>query len=132
MSANTENQEKNVTQLFSKLSREYTDLLRHEIALAKAEMSEKISRAESGLVLLVAGGLVAFAGVVVLLGAAVTALALVLPLWMSALIVGGAVVVIGLGMLQKGRSDIKPANLALHQTARTLRDDKNFVKEHIR
>ena len=57
--------------LFSDLWRETSALFRAEAELAKAELSEKVSQATAGVTSLAIGGLVAFAGLLVLLDAAV-------------------------------------------------------------
>jgi hypothetical protein len=51
--------------------------------------------------------------------------------WLAALIVGVVVAIIGAIMLQKGRSNLRPTNLAPQRTAASLRRDKEFVKEHV-
>ncbi|HEX9358049.1 MAG TPA: phage holin family protein [Streptosporangiaceae bacterium] len=62
-------------------------LVREEMALAKAELSEKGKRAGVGAGLFGGGGLVAFYGVGALVAAVVLGLAEALPGWAAALIV---------------------------------------------
>jgi putative superfamily III holin-X len=122
--------------LFTELTQETTTLVQQEVALAKAEMSEKISQVGSGLATLVIGGFVLFAGLLKLLDAAIFGIAEVLPPdltpWLAALIVGVIVAIIGAVMLQKGRSNLKSGNLAPRRTAASLRRDKEFAKEQVR
>lgn len=123
--------------LFSELTRETTTLVQQEVALAKAEISEKVSQIGYGLASLIIGGLVLFAGLLKLLDAAVFGVAGLFPnedqgLWIAALIVGGIVAIIGAIMLQKGRSNLQPGNLAPQRTADSLQHDKEFAKEHVR
>jgi Putative Actinobacterial Holin-X, holin superfamily III len=86
--------------------------------------------------MLVIGGLALFAGLLKLLDAAIYGLGRLmqadLALWLPALIVGGVVAIIGLIMLQKGRRNLKPVNLAPRRTAASLQRDAEFVKEHVR
>jgi hypothetical protein len=132
MEKNTYREERSVAGLFSELTREMSSLVRHEVALAKAEMSEKAHQATTGVTSLAVGGMVTFASILVLLFSAVYALAQVLELWLAALIVGLIVLVIGVVMLQKGRSNLKAKNLVPHRTMKTMREDKSFAKDHIR
>jgi hypothetical protein len=122
--------------LFAELTQETTTLVQQEVALAKAEMSEKISQVGSGLATLIIGGFVLFAGLLKLLDAVIFGIAELLPPdltpWLAALIVGGIVAIIGAVMLQKGRSNLKSTNLAPQRTAESLRRDKEFAKEQVR
>ena len=121
--------------LFAELTQETTTLVQQEIALAKAEMSEKISQVGSGLATLIIGGFVLFAGLLKLLDAVIFGIAKLLPPdltpWLAALIVGVIVAIIGAVMLQKGRSNLKSTNLAPQRTAESLRRDKEFAKEQV-
>jgi hypothetical protein len=122
--------------LFSELTQETTTLVQQEVALAKVEVSEKISQVGSGLATLILGGFVLFAGLLKLLDAAVYGIEELLPPdqapWLAALIVGIIVAIIGAVMLQKGRSTLRPGNLAPQRTAESLQRDKEFAKEHMR
>ena len=70
------------------LSEQVPDLIRSELRLAQAELAEKGKSAGKGLGAFGAAGLLALYGVACLLAAAVLALALALPAWAAALIVG--------------------------------------------
>jgi drug/metabolite transporter (DMT)-like permease len=122
--------------LFSELTQGTTTLVQQEIALAKAEMSEKVSQLGSSLATLIIGGFVLFAGLLKLLDAAIYGIAELLPPdltpWLAALIVGVIVAIIGAVMLQKGRGNLKATNLAPQRTAESLRRDKEFAKEQVR
>jgi drug/metabolite transporter (DMT)-like permease len=122
--------------LFSELTQGTATLVQQEIALAKAEMSEKVSQLGSSLATLIIGGFVLFAGLLKLLDAAIYGIAELLPPdltpWLAALIVGVIVAIIGAVMLQKGRSNLKSTNLAPQRTAESLRRDKEFAKEQVR
>ena len=122
--------------LFTELTQETTTLVQQEVALAKAEMSEKISQVGSGLATLIIGGFILFAGILKLLDAVIFGIAELLPPdltpWLAALIVGVIVAIIGAVMVQKGRSNLKSGNLVPQRTAESLRRDKEFAKEQIR
>jgi glycerol uptake facilitator-like aquaporin len=122
--------------LLSELTQGTATLVQQEVALAKAEMSEKVSQLGSGLATLIIGGFVLFAGLLKLLDAVIYGIGELLPPeqapWLAALIVGVIVAIIGVVMLQKGRTNLKPGNLAPQRTAESLRRDTEFAKEHIR
>ncbi len=121
--------------LFSDLWRETWTLLRDETDLAKAEISEKVDRMQTGIASLAIGGAVVFAGFLCLLAAAVAGLAHALPPdmadWLSPLIIGAIVVIIGFIMLAAGRSTFKSENLAPTRTMRSMRRDAQLAREHM-
>lgn len=123
---------KPVTRLLADLLRESTTLLRNEIQLAKAELGQKVSTAGAGAVALAVGGVLAFAGLLVLLAAAVIALAIVVPWWAAALIVGGLVSLVGLILLMRARSNLREAASAPKATVTSLRRDKDVIQEQMR
>jgi xanthine/uracil permease len=124
--------ERSLGDLFSDLSRETTTLVRQEVQLAKAELSQSATEAARGIGMLVAGGAVAYAGLLFVL------LAIVFGLieagwdaWLSALVVGVVVVAIGAFLVLRARESLKPANLAPQKTVETLKEDAEWAKEQI-
>lgn len=96
-------------ELASDLPRNISDLVRAEIDSAKAELAAKAKATGIGVGLFAAAAFVLIFALGVFIAAGIAALALVLPLWASALIVGAALVVIagilvlvGVGSLQRG------------------------------
>ena len=125
-------EERSLGDLFSDLSRETTTLVRQEVQLAKAELTQSATEAARGIGMLVAGGAVAYAGLLFLL------LAIVFGLieagwdaWLSALVVGLVVVAIGAVLVLRARESLKPANLAPRRTVETLKEDQEWAKEQI-
>ena len=126
---------KSLIALFSDLFRETSTLVHKEAELAKAELSEKVSQASTGITELAIGGLVVFAGFIVLLIALSNGLAHMLPEeladWLAPLIVGGFVMVVGFIALMRGRSNVTPENLAPEHTLESVRRDAQLAKEHV-
>jgi xanthine/uracil permease len=124
--------ERSLGELFTELARETSTLVRQEMQLAKAELTQSASEAGKGIASLVAGGAVAYAGFLFLLLAVVLGLwDAGLEAWQSALIVGLVVVVIGALLVQRARESLKPANLAPRRTVETLKEDQEWAKEQI-
>ena len=124
--------ERSLGDLFSDLSRETTTLVRQEVQLAKAELTQSATEAARGIGMLVAGGAVAYAGLLFLLLAIVFGLIEVgWDAWVSALVVGLVVVAIGAILVLRARESLKPANLAPQKTVETLKEDAEWAKEQI-
>ena len=130
----TQSQTSSIGTLFTSLANEVTSLIRKESELAKVEMSEKTHQVMGAVISLAIAGAVLFSGFLVLLAAAVFGLNTVLPPettpWLSALIVGGIVVVIGLILLQAGRKKLKTESLMPTRTLASLRRDRALAQGH--
>ena len=114
------------------LARLTGDLLRQEVALMRAEMNEKLARVTEGGLLLGVGLAFALLGVLGLGAAAVLALALVLPAWLAALIVGLAALVLGALLAYAGRASVRRVGLAPDRTIRSLRDGADWARDQVR
>jgi len=124
--------ERSLGDLFSDLSRETTTLVRQEVQLAKAELTQSATEAARGIGMLIAGGAVAYAGLLFLLLAIVFGLIKAgWEAWLSALVVGLVVVIIGGVLVMRARESLKPANLAPRRTVETLKEDQQWAKEQI-
>jgi xanthine/uracil permease len=124
--------ERSLGDLFSDLSRETTTLVRQEVQLAKAELTQSATEAARGIGMLVAGGAVAYAGLFFVLLAIVYGLIEAgWDAWLSALVVGVVVVAIGAILVLRARESLKPANLAPRRTIETLKEDQEWAKEQI-
>jgi uncharacterized membrane protein len=124
--------ERSIGSLFSDLARETSLLFRQEVALAKAEASEKVGRLGIGAGLAAAGALIAYAGLLVLLAAAVLGLSKVLEPWLAALIIGAAVLIVGGALAWIGKNRFTADNLVPRRTIRSLQDDAEWAKEQVR
>ena len=118
-----------VGELVHRLSEQIPELVRSELRLAQAELSEKGKRAGLGIGMFSVAGLLAFFGFATLIATAIIALALVLPWWASALIVAGVLLVAALGAALSGRAEIKQATPPKPEaTIASVKDDVAAVK----
>jgi uncharacterized membrane protein YqjE len=96
-------------ELVHRLSTQLSELVRRELELARTELAAKGKRAGAGAGLAGAGGVVALFGVGTLIAAAVAGLATVLPVWLSALIVGVVLLIVAGVLALTGRSRLRKA-----------------------
>ncbi|QYX58285.1 phage holin family protein [Roseovarius sp. SCSIO 43702] len=121
---------KSTTEILSDALNHVSALVRKEVDLARAEISENLNKAG------VAVGLIAGALIVALVSLNVLAAALVAALtnagldagW-SSLIVGVVLAVIALVMVGKGLNDLKLSSLAPTRTTENIKRDAQAVKE---
>ncbi len=120
--------DRSLGELFGDLAGQTGTLVREEVALAKAELTQTATQAGKDIGVLVIGGAVAYAGLLALLAAVILALATVLPAWLAALIVGLVVAGVGALLLQRGRAALAHTDLAPRQTMATLAANVDAVK----
>jgi hypothetical protein len=121
--------DRSLGELFSELSQETTTLVRQEMNLAKAEMSQKASRVGKDVGFLAAGGAVAYAGLLAILAGVIALLGLIIPLWLSAVLVGLVVAGVGYFLVRRGLDALKQEDLAPRETMETLKEDKEWAKD---
>lgn len=123
-----------IGELLSRLSAQTARLVRDEIRLAQKEFQTSARHAGVGAGLLSVAGVLLLFGLLGLLAAAVAALALVLPVWASALIVGVVLLVIaGLAALIS-RRQVEQVTPPVPHTVENLKKDIDEVKgaAHVR
>jgi len=125
-------EERSLGELFADLARETSTLVRQEVALARTEMTQKVAQVGRDGGKIGIGGAIAYAGFLAIVAALILGLGQLLPLWLSALIVGIIVAGVGYIVLQGGVSALKRASLAPKATIETLKEDAEWAKDQIR
>lgn len=124
--------EPSLGELVGSISSDLTRLVRDEMRLAQAEVSEKAKKAGVGIGAFGAAGVLALYAVGVLLAAAVLALALVLPGWLAALIVGVVVLLVAGVAALVGKKKVSEAVPPVPtRTVASVKTDVAEIKESI-
>lgn len=124
--------DRSLGQLFGDLSREFSELMREEVHLAKAELREEASKAGK------AGGMfggAALAGYMCLLlvsFAAAWGLAALIPTGFAFLIVGALYGIAAAVLFVRGRKQIKQVSPVPDQTVETLKEDARWAKAQLK
>ena len=114
-----------------RLSEQIPELVRSEIRLAQAELTQKGKRAGLGIGMFSLAGLLVFFAAGVLIATAIIALDLVLPLWAAGLIVAGALLIGALGAALGGRNELEQATPPTPEHAIDgVKQDIATLKEH--
>ncbi|WP_298178638.1 phage holin family protein [Saccharomonospora sp.] len=125
--------QRSVAELVNDLSAQTSRLVRNEMKLARAEMQTKGKRFGLGAGMAGAAGFIALFALGVLVAAAVLALALVLPAWAAALLVGGALLVFAGLLALVGRAQVRQGSPPIPREAvESVRTDIDTVKERMR
>ena len=121
--------DRSIPELLQKLAADTTLLVRHELQLAQAELSQKLKRASSVVPLFGVTAIFLLGAFGALTATLIVALALLLPVWASALIVTALYAVIAAIAAQRGIASLKKAGPPVpEQTIETLRENVNAVR----
>jgi len=119
---------------------ETSTLLRQEVALAKTELKENVSRVGHHATQIAIGGFVAYAGIIVLLigighllGTVLTRAGLDPQVagWLAPSALGLVVAIIGWSLLSKARRALMHDDLAPRQTIDSLRANKQWAQNKL-
>ena len=122
-----------VPELLTSLVTQMSELMRTEGQLARAEISEKVTLATTGLGLIVGGAILLMPALVVLLEAAVAALVEsgLAPYW-SALAIGGGCFILGLVLLLIGVRWLRAGKFIPDKTIHQLQRDAATARSQVR
>jgi Putative Actinobacterial Holin-X, holin superfamily III len=122
-----------VGELVRQLSEQMSRLVREELRLAQLQLAQKGKRAGIGVGLFGGSGLLGLYGVAAIIAGVALLLALVLPAWAAALIVGGALLATAGALALLGKRQVSQATPpAPHQTIDSVKADVEVVKERAR
>jgi hypothetical protein len=125
--------ERSLGELFGKLSNETSALIRQEMALARAELTEKGKEAGKGAGLFGGAGAVGLLGAGALTAGIILLLDLAIAAWLAAIIVGLVYVAVAALLGLKGRDRIQAATPPVpEQTVDTVKEDVEWAKTRAR
>lgn len=124
--------ERPLGELFSELTQQARTLITQELELARTEVSQKTSVIGKDVGFMAAGGFVIYAGFLAIMAAIIVGISAWIPMWLSALIVGVVVAVIGYVLLQKGMNDLKNQSLTPEKTTASLKETKEWAQQQVK
>jgi uncharacterized membrane protein YqjE len=117
--------------LLRDLTHNVSDLVRSELALARAETSEKVSQAGTAIASIAAGAALGLAALIIVLQALVIALSNIMEPWLASALVGLAVAALAWFLIKKGQDDLKVSNLTPERTIDNVRKDARMAADHV-
>lgn len=128
----TANNHQTIQGLVGEALRESTDLAQKEFNLFRTEMSQSVRTLFIGLAMVVVAAIFAIAAIMLLTESLVEWLAVVLESEaLAALIVGGVMAVIAIGLGLYGRHAMSASSLAPQRTMRSLKRDAEVLSERV-
>jgi putative copper export protein len=129
----TPRMDRSLGDLFSDLSLQMSDLLRQEMRLAKAEISEKL--ADAGRNAMMIGVSIAFGLAAVVAAAAAFALLLVevgVEPWLAAVITAALMGLVAYVLAQSGISSLRKKSITPVETIQSLKETTQWLKNETR
>jgi len=108
------------------------EIVRSEVRLAKIETAEEFSKAKSSAILLAAGTAGGLLAALFLLLAIASALALRLPFWAAALIVGSSVALAASLSIGKGLRQLRQVHHAPQRTVASIKENLTWIKHQMK
>jgi hypothetical protein len=122
-----------ISELVKDLATETSTLVRQEIDLAKAEMTDRGKRAGKGVGVLAAGAVVALLALGAMTAAVIAALDLAMATWLAALIVTVVYAAIAAVLVQTGRKQVQEAAPPVPgETIESVKEDVQWAKTRTR
>jgi uncharacterized membrane protein YqjE len=128
MTVEQDPREKGIAELVKELAGQTSTLVRQEIKLAQAEVTEKGKVAGRGAGMLTGAGVAALLMLGALTALIVVALDSVMPLWLPLLIVTVLWGIVAAVLAQKGRNSLQAATPPAPQTVETVKEDIQWAK----
>lgn len=116
--------------LVSDLTKQASELVRAEVRLAQAEMTEKASHAGKGIGAFSAAGLLAFFAIGAGVAAAILGLATVVAPWLAAILVMVVLLLVAGIVALGGKKEIEQATPTPERTVESVKQDVSELKEH--
>jgi uncharacterized membrane protein YqjE len=123
-------EDRSLSDVLQDVIRNVQEIVRSEVRLAKAEIREEAAKTKSATLLLGAGAVTAIFAILFLLLMIVLALALVMPSWAAALIVGAALAVVAGVTLPAGIRRFKLIHPTPERTVETIKENVEWAKQH--
>lgn len=125
--------------LLKELRDETTLLVRQEVALARTEMNERLSKLGRNAAYLAGGTQIAFAGLLFVLLAITAGLYAAFAaaemafhgMWAAPLVVGCVVSLIGLVLVLKGKNALQSTSPLPERTIETMKENKEWIREKV-
>jgi len=123
--------EKSLGDLFSELASETSNLVKQEVSLAQAELTQKAVKVGKNVGFLVVGGAIGYAALLAFITALIIGLSYLIPAWAAALIVGIVVAIAAAVMIMSALNALKNMGLTPTQTVETIKEDAQWLKDQM-
>ncbi len=121
--------DRSIGELLAQLSQETAELVRREVRLAEAEMTQKAYRAGKNAGFVAAGGAVGYAGLLAIIAGMIMLLGRSRRPWLSAFLVGLSAAGAGSLLAIKGLEALRQEGVAPRETVETLEENREWLRD---
>lgn len=121
--------EQSLGELFSDLSQQTSTLVKKEIELARHEVTRSVTTLGKDAAMIAVGGVIAYAGAIVVLIGLGWLLTFWLPVWLAFVLVGAIVVAIGAFLAWRAIQEMKKVSVVPERTVETVKEDVEWAKD---
>ena len=126
-------EDRSLKQLVSAVGRDMGLLVRQEIQLAKAEITDKVSRVGQGAVSIGIGAVLAHAGLLAIVAALIlVAIKIGITPWLASAIIGVLLLGAGYAAIAGGKRRATSGPPPLRRTKENAKETVQHIKEHLR
>jgi uncharacterized membrane protein YqjE len=116
-------------ELFSRLTKDFSQLVSTQVELAKVELKEEVAHAGKGAGMLAGGAFAGYLAVLLLSFAAAWGLAAVMPTGWAFLLVGVVWAVVAAVLAKSGREQFRAVHPVPPQTQQSLKEDVEWARQ---
>ena len=121
--------DRSIGELLAQLSQDTAEMVRREVRLAEAEITQKAYRAGKNAGFVAAGGALAYAGLLAVVAGLIMLFARTHRPWLSAFSVGLSVAGAGALLALKGLDALKREGVAPQETIETLEENREWLRD---
>jgi len=123
--------ERSLGELFSELAAETGTLVRHEVSLAQAELTEKATVVGKNVGYLAVGGAVGYAALLAILAGIILVFSMFIPAWAAALSVGVVVAIVAFVLISSAISELRKTELKPEESVESIKEDAQWLKNQL-
>jgi uncharacterized membrane protein YqjE len=121
--------DRSIGEILAQLSQDTAEVVRREVRLAEAEMTQKAYRAGKNAGFVAAGGALAYAGLLAVVAGVIMLFARTRRPWFSAFLVGISVAGAGALLALKGLDALRQEGVVPQETVETLEENREWLKD---
>lgn len=121
--------DRSIGELLAQLSQDTAEMVRREVRLAEAEMTQKAYRAGKNAGFVAAGGALAYAGLLAVVAGVIMLFGRTRRPWFSAFLVGLSVAGAGALLALKGLDALRREGVAPQETIETLEENREWLRD---
>lgn len=123
--------ERSLGDLFSELAAETGTLVRQEVSLAQAEITEKATIVGKNVGYLAVGGAVGYAALLAIVAAVILGLSLFMAPWLAALLVGLVIGIVAFVLISSALAELRKTELKPEETVESIKEDAQWLKNQL-